>query len=244
MNLVVDIGNTRIKCALFNNNELVELCFYNSFEQLLEDKNLIDRAKQAIIGSVINGAEELQQTLNKQLPTLLFEANTKTPLINDYQSTATLGSDRLLAAVAGYYLYPNSSVLTIDAGTCFKYNFVNDQNHYLGGGISPGLTMRFKALHKFTSKLPLVELDTHFNDLIGTNTQNSMLSGVINGAVVEIDGTIDAYKKIYPHILVLLTGGDSEFLSKRLKNSIFTHQNLVLKGLNHILNYHLESFKS
>lgn len=241
MNLVIDIGNTRIKCALFDANNIIELRFYSYFDELLSDKPFVSRARKAIIGSVVEGAELWQQKLSKLIPTQLFTSSTPTPLVNLYASAATLGSDRLAAAVAGYYLHPNCNVLTIDAGTCIKYNFVNQHNEYLGGGISPGLQMRFKALEHFTSKLPLVSLDENFESLIGNNTQSSILSGVINGCVTEIDGTIDLYKKQFPEILVLLTGGNSDFLAKRLKNSIFAHQNLVLKGLNHILNYNLEA---
>ncbi len=120
MNLVIDIGNTRIKCALFHENELQELRFYNDFNDILNDKDLKSKATNAIIGSVVDGAEEWQQALSKFIPTLLFTSTTKTPLINSYQSFATLGSDRLCASVAGYYLHPNNAVLTIDAGTCVK----------------------------------------------------------------------------------------------------------------------------
>lgn len=241
MNLVIDIGNTRIKCALFQNNALYELKLYNHFNDIINDKPFILKANQAIIGSVVDGTEQWQKELSKFVPTLLFTSVTKTPLVNLYQSVATLGSDRLCASIAGYYLHPNKAVLTIDAGTCIKFNFVNQQNQYLGGGISLGLQMRFKALAHFTSKLPEVTFNETFDTLIGNNTENSILSGVINGCLAEIDGVINEYKKQFPEILVLLTGGNSEFLAKRLKNSIFTHQNLVLIGLNHILNYNLEA---
>lgn len=240
MNLVIDIGNTRIKCALFHQNNLQELLFYNHFNDILNNQQLTSMATHAIIGSVVAGAELWQLKLNDLIPTLLFTNTTKTPLINSYKTIATLGSDRLCASVAGYYLHPNKPVLTIDAGTCIKYNFVNN-NHYLGGGISPGIAMRFKALNEFTSKLPLVEFNQNFNTLIGDNTENSILSGVLNGTIAEIDGIINEYKLQYPEILVLLTGGNSEYLAKQLKNSIFAHQNLVLKGLNDILNYNLEN---
>ncbi len=240
MNLVIDIGNTRIKCALFHKNNLQELRFYNHFKDMMDDEFVTSKATQAILGSVVDGAEQWQQKLNKTIPTLLFTSSTKTPLANLYQSAATLGSDRLCASVASYYLHPNKAVLTIDAGTCIKYNFVNSHNQYLGGGISPGIAMRFKALNEFTSKLPLINFNENFNTLIGNTTENSILSGVLNGAIAEVDGVINEYKLQYPEILVLLTGGNSEYLAKRLKNSIFAHQNLVLKGLNHILNYNLE----
>ncbi len=240
MNLVIDIGNTRIKSALFVGNHQHSVKIHHSFNELLADSEMLCQANYAIIGSVVEGLNPYFELLNQKIPTLIFTPNTKTPLTNLYQSAGTLGSDRLSAAVGGYELHPNRDVLIIDSGTCIKYNFTNRQNEYLGGAISPGLQMRFKAMHHFTSKLPLIKPDFLFTDLVGTNTQNSILSGVLNGSIAEVDGFIDSYKLKYPEILVLLTGGDSEYLAKRLKNSIFAHQNLVLKGLNTILLYNLE----
>ena len=240
MNLIIDIGNTRTKAALFENKACQAFKIYNSLRDLLNDPDFFKNAQKAIITSVVSGQENEYELLNTMIPVIVFTTNTPIPIRNLYQSSATLGSDRLCASIAGFELYPNRDVLSIDAGTCIKYNFVNSQNEYLGGGISPGLTMRFKALEYFTSKLPLVEFDLKNHPLIGNNTQNSIISGVINGSISEVDGIISSYKVQYPQILVLLTGGDSEFLAKQLKNSIFTHQNLVLKGLNHILNYNLE----
>jgi type III pantothenate kinase len=240
LNLVIDIGNTRIKSALYAGNTLYAFKIFNSFDQLLADTEFIHKANQAIIGSVVEGLDSFYESLHQKMPTIIFKSSTKIPLINLYQSATTLGSDRLSAAIASYYLHPNNNVLTIDAGTCIKYNFTNSKNEYLGGAISPGISMRFKALQQFTSKLQLVEPDWSYHNLIGTTTQNSILSGVLNGSVAEVDGIINNYKLQYPEVLILLTGGDSEFLAKRLKNSIFAHQNLVLKGLNDILNYNLE----
>ncbi len=241
MNLVVDIGNTRVKAALFNESGLQHVNYYQNTVQLLSDLSLIQQAKHAIVGSVVKEEESFYETLNKLVPTLVFSTQTIIPLKNRYQSASTLGSDRLAASVGAYYLYPNQNVLVIDCGTCIKYNFTNAANEYLGGGISPGLSMRFKALHEFTSKLPLVEPDLTFKELIGTNTQGSILSGVLNGALAEVEGLIDSYRQQFPQLICVLTGGDAEYLAKRLKNSIFAHPNLVLKGLNDILNYTLEN---
>ena len=240
MNLVIDIGNTRVKAALFQNSNLFELKVYNSAHELLIDLNFINQAKNAIIGSVVDDLNDFYITLHKKIPTIVFNSTTKIPLINLYASAATLGSDRLAASIGAYSLHPNSNVLVIDAGTCIKYNFTNFKNEYLGGSISPGIEMRFKSLEHFTSKLPLINFDASYRELIGENTKNSILSGVINGSIAEIDGIMFDYKSKFPNIICILTGGDSEFLAKRLKNSIFTHQNLVLKGLNDILNYNLE----
>lgn len=241
MNLIIDIGNTRIKAALYNGNTLFELKLFNTIKELLLDTKFIKQANKCIIGSVVDQLEDFYNQLNAILPTIVFTTQTKIPLTNLYKSTATLGSDRLLASVAAYNIYPKCNVLVIDAGTCIKYNFTNYKNEYLGGGISPGIQMRFKALHQFTDKLPLIPFTNDAVNLIGDNTQNSILSGVLNGCVAEIDEIINQYKTQVPDTLFILTGGDSDFLAKRLKNSIFAHQNLVLKGLNDILNYNLEN---
>ena len=236
MNLVLDIGNTRVKAALFNKDVLEQIEYFDSENDVLNNLPFIRQAKKAIIGSVTGNPEGFLSELNALLPSQLFSADSKTPLKNTYQSVSTLGSDRLAASVGAFTLYHDRDVLVVDAGTCIKYNFTNSANEYLGGGISPGLSMRFKALHAFTSKLPLVEADFGYNSLIGTNTTHSILSGVLNGTVAEIEGTISRYTEQYTDLICVITGGDSEHFAKRLKKPIFTHQNLVLRGLNHILN--------
>lgn len=241
MNLAIDIGNTRVKTCLFKGIDPFNLQIYKSLKDLRQDVAFITQAQQAIIGSVVDGLEEDIAKLNSLVPTQIFTSQTKIPLVNAYQSASTLGSDRLSASIGAYTLYPNKNVLVIDAGTCIKYNFTNHKNEYLGGAISPGILMRLKALHQYTSKLPLVEVDFSYSELIGSNTQNSILSGVLNGASAEIEETINRYKQQFPDLICVLTGGDSEYLAKRLKNSIFVHQNLVLKGLNDILNYNIDN---
>lgn len=238
MNLVLDIGNTRVKAGLFNGPELSQFKWFSSTDEVLNDLTFVKQAQKAIIGSVVLEREPFYKALNTLVPTTVFTSETPIPIKNAYASASTLGSDRLAASIGAFELYPAKDVLVIDAGTCIKYNFTNAANHYLGGAISPGLKMRFKAMHDYTSRLPLVEFDEHYDTLIGTSTRDSILSGVINGSVAEIDGFIGLYKEQYPALICVITGGDSEHLAKRLKNSIFTHQNLVLKGLNHILNFH------
>ncbi len=239
MNLIVDFGNTRIKAALFSTS-LVELKVFQSVSELLSDTNFIAKAGDCIVASVTNTHEEFVAELEKKIPVLLFSSSTPLPITNAYKSQQTLGSDRIAASVGGFTLFPNKNVLTIDAGTCIKYNFVDATNVYHGGAISPGLQMRFKALHQFTGRLPLISLDDNFDKLIGENTQESILSGVINGSIFEIDQTINAYRKKYPDLTILITGGDAPFLAKRLKNPIFAHPNLVLSGLNTLLTHYRE----
>ena len=241
MNLVIDIGNTRIKAAVFKDNTLMDLRFFVNTDELLASKELITSCQSAIIGTVVDNVTDFNSKLNTIIPTRLFQATTPIPLKNCYESVATLGSDRIAASIGAYTLYPNCNVLVIDTGTCIKYNFTNSNNEYLGGGISPGLQMRFKALHQFTSKLPLIVFNSEIIDLIGNTTQQSILSGVVKGSVAEIDCIITEYKQQFTDLVCVITGGDSEYLCKQLKNSIFANQNLVLKGLNDILNYNLEN---
>ena len=240
MNLIIDIGNTRVKAALFEKEELKEAFVFSSTDGLLA-AGLIEMyaVKNCILASVVNGIEPFRIVLNINPNVLLFESTTPVPLINKYDTAHSLGSDRLAGAVGGNGLFPDQDVLVIDAGTCIKYNFVNSSNEYLGGGISPGLRMRLKAMHTFTSRLPLLEVAEDFNTLIGTSSKDSMLSGALLGAAAEADGIIDRYKKEYPALKVILCGGDVNFFEKRIKNSIFADQNLILKGLNRILNYNL-----
>jgi type III pantothenate kinase len=240
LNLVVDIGNTRTKTALYQGDTLVDLSIHDHYESIfLED--LIEKSSNIIVGSVLNDVDALLSKLATLKPCQLFTTQTQIPIQNKYQSISSLGSDRIAASIGAYYLYPNNNVLVIDAGTCIKYNFTNSNNEYLGGGISPGIEMRFRALHQLTAKLPIVTFNKNFDELIGNSTENSILSGVINGTIQEIDGVINSYKLNFPNLICVLTGGDAEYLSNRLKNSIFTHQNLVLKGLNDILNYSIET---
>lgn len=149
-----------------------------------------------------------------------------------------MGNDRIALAVAGSQLYPGRDVLIIGAGTCITYDFVSKNNEYFGGSISPGIHMRFKALNTFTDKLPLVQPENK-PELIGNSTVGSITSGVMNGLYSEIDGIIDRYEKNFPEIQTILTGGDIIYFDKMLKNNIFANSNLVLKGLNMILDYNV-----
>jgi type III pantothenate kinase len=241
MQLVIDIGNTRVKAALFLQNNLIHYFVFKNTSELL-NANIIEnhKVKHCILSSVVDGLDEFTKQLKQQTYVLTYTIQTPCPLKNCYESPNTLGSDRLAAAVAGNFLFPNKNVLVIDAGTCIKYNFINNRNQYIGGAISPGLIMRFKALNNFTARLPLLEVDENFNTLIATNSKDNILSGVELGAVAEINSFIDQYKQVYPNINVMLTGGDVNFFEKRLKKPIFAEPYLILKGLNSILNHNLK----
>jgi type III pantothenate kinase len=235
--LVIDLGNTFQKLAVFSGKDMVHMEAPEEITTILLFR-LFDRfaIKSAIISSVIHHEKEIESFLKSRCTCIILDQDTPLPLVNKYGSPETLGKDRLASAVAGSHIFPKRDVLVVDAGTCIKYDFVNAQGEYLGGAISPGLRIRFNALHTFTDKLPLVEL-TGYNSLIGKNTTESLLSGVINGTSAEIDGIIERYREIYPEIQVVLSGGDAEYLVSKLKNEIFAVSNIVLNGLKLILDY-------
>jgi type III pantothenate kinase len=238
MQLVIDIGNTRVKAAVFEQRELLHFYVYPSTAELPAADLIVKHSlKRCIIGSVVNEIEPFVEALSKQIPVLLFNSQTPVPLRNLYKSAHTLGSDRLAAAIGGNAQAPAQDILVIDAGTCIKYNFVNAGNEYIGGAISPGLQMRFKAMNAYTSRLPLLQVDEKYTALTGTDSRESLLAGAQLGAVAEVDGFIDQYRQRFNKIKVFLTGGDADFFAKRLKNPIFADQFLILKGLNEILEY-------
>ncbi len=171
---------------------------------------------------------------------LALSHTTPLPLENLYKTPETLGKDRIAAIVATSINYKGENVLVIDMGTCVTYDFLNANNQYLGGAISPGFEMRFKALNTFTGKLPKVEYKQDTPELIGNSTKNSILSGVFNGLKHEIQETINQYNLQYNNLKVVLTGGDIKLFDLEPKNRIFADKFLVLKGLNEILNYNAE----
>lgn len=239
--LIIDLGNSRAKVAVYVGHEFQGVkCFDNPEPaQLLKPYLESNDLKACIISSVSMQTAPFRELLaGKQL--IEFNAETPLPIINRYMSPSTLGADRLAVAVAAHGLYPGKDVLIIDAGTAITYDFINKNGEYQGGGITAGVHMRFKALNAFTSRLPLVE--ARFPDfLIGRNSEESILTGVMNGIRAEMDGIIEEYKLLYPGIITIFTGGDMFYFEKNLKNNIFAIPNLVLTGLNLILEYNLET---
>ncbi|MES2679504.1 MAG: type III pantothenate kinase [Bacteroidota bacterium] len=240
MNLILDFGNTRVKAGVFDGKDLAVHKIFDSATQLIDHLPAFPPIDKCLIGSVTGAHEAVFETLKKKFNTSLFSTTTPVPLKNLYQSALTLGSDRMAAAVGAYSFYPNSNVLTIDAGTCIKYNFVNADNEYLGGAISPGIPMRLQAMHHYTHALPEIKADENYEKLTGQNTRESLLSGAIIGAALEADGMISRYKTLYPALQIVITGGDSPYLCKQLKNRFFANQNILLYGLNTILNFNIE----
>jgi type III pantothenate kinase len=242
MNLVLDIGNTRVKAALFQNGHVSKTLHFNlSFPEALQELLLGKKVERVIYSSVLKDLPAFITALVNEIPCLEFNAETPIPIKNNYKSASTLGSDRLAAAIGGWKHFPDTNLLIIDTGTCIKYNFVSQAGEYLGGAISPGIDMRLKALHHFTGKLPLVKADYDFNILIGRTTQDSLLSGVLNGAVDEMEGMINRYQAQYNDLIIVLTGGNYHFFEKQLKKRIFALPNIVLEGLNEIIAYNVRN---
>ncbi|WP_296638543.1 type III pantothenate kinase [Polaribacter sp.] len=236
MNLAIDIGNTRVKTAVFEENKLVVIEYFKREEIITKLKKIFKthKIKEAIIANVASVSQEVLEEINKIVRLTRVNSLMKLPFTNAYATPHTLGLDRLALVFSAVLQYESQNVLIIDAGTCITFDFVDKKKKYLGGAISLGVEMRYKSLNHFTSKLPLLDVTTP-NQFIGNSTEESIHSGVVNGVVQEIDGVISQYKNKYLDLTVVLTGGDTNFLSKQLKSSIFANQNFLLEGLNRIL---------
>ncbi|WP_430813579.1 type III pantothenate kinase [Carboxylicivirga sp. RSCT41] len=242
MNLVIDRGNTQVKYGIFDQCQLIH-SDYSDFLDKQHVKQLSEKfhIERIIVSTVVNDRhKELINNLSL-INCPIVELNTDTPLPFQwhYQSKETIGKDRLAAVAGAISLYANCNLLVIDAGTAITYEVVNDNNEFLGGNISPGMAMRFKALNTFTSRLPLLDKNPD-QQLIGESTTGAIQAGVQNGVVFEIDGLINELSMQYKHLKTIITGGDAEFFAQKLKNPIFVHPNLVLIGLNRILEYNAQ----
>ncbi len=237
MNLAIDIGNTQIKSGLFDKEELKEVFAPGtSIEEVLANKKI----KYAIISKTGVNDEVEYWLKEKKIKTVVLSHQLKLPLEILYKTPETLGADRIAGSVAASALFADQNVLKIDFGTCITYDFVNNRHQYLGGAISPGMIMRFKALHNYTAKLPLVDPMQYLNyELTGSDTATSMLSGVVNGMKEEVGGIIKEYNQRFGNLQVVGTGGDAGFFVTLLKNEIFARPYLVLEGLNRILNFNI-----
>ncbi len=239
LNLVIDIGNSRTKIALFNEHDLlfnvpIDHLTIGHVQMLKDEHPMLDKA---ILSTVKPYSAELKQFLNENFSQFLeLDHQTALPIENLYGTPETLGKDRLAAAVGANELFPNQNLLIIDAGTAITYDLVSEKNQFVGGNISPGLEMRFKALNHFTGKLPLVNCSDEFK-AIGTNTDEAIRAGVQNGILFEMMQTIEYFSKNYPNLMVVMTGGDASFFERKLNYSIFVHVNLTLIGLNRILEF-------
>jgi type III pantothenate kinase len=242
MNLIVDVGNTSIKLAVFEDRKLIGRidCDHQNFLKCLDEisKNF-KKIEHTMVSSVGNFEEKYLSVLKKRYCLHVLSDRTKLPFKNCYETPNTLGADRIALISASSFMYKNKNVLVIDAGTCVTYDIKNSKNEYLGGAISPGLYMRYKALNVFTEGLPLLDRNERIMD-VGNTTDASIHLGVVTGLINEIDGFIDYYSKKYDDLTVILTGGDSNFLLDRLKNDIFANSNFLLEGLNYILEKNID----
>lgn len=233
MNLAVDYGNSRIKAGLFENHHLVEHVQFESDPQF-EAWLGAHRFEHVIISSVTRNTDHILQVIKCDGAKLVMSQSILLPLTIKYATPLTLGVDRIAAACGAIEIMPNRDCLVIDMGTCINYEFVDDQLNYHGGAISPGVKMRFDAMHTFTARLPLI----HLNDkvaLTGNSTETCMQSGVMNGVLSELEGIIALYREKYPSMGVILCGGDAHIFENKLKQPIFVAPNLVLRGLNSIM---------
>ncbi len=242
MNLVIDIGNSLTKVAIFEKGEIVQTICYDVLDvsRLKSLWSIYPGLKSAILSSVASVDAGLLKVLCDDFDHFIeFDQKTPVPVDNLYESKETLGLDRIAAAVGGVTLFPGKNLLVIDAGTAITFDLVDKNNCFLGGNISPGLKMRFKSLNKFTQKLPLISYADDWQK-IGKTTEAAIRAGVQNGLIFEIDGMIDHVHKEWPDCQVILTGGDSFFFEKKLKNTIFVKFEITLLGLNRILEYNAE----
>jgi type III pantothenate kinase len=240
MLLAIDIGNTNIKTAVFEGDKLLRYYSFDKCETLNNFKKIFIENKNihfSITSSVGNIEEESINYLKAN--TIFLEVNHQFqfPFSNMYTTPTTLGVDRMVLMAGAALLYSKKNVLVIDCGTCVTYDFINKNEEYFGGAISPGLNMRYKALHTFTAKLPLLK-NSLPKDFLGESTNESIYSGVVNGLLHEIDGFISQYSLKFQHLTIILTGGDAEFLAKSLKSTIFAHSNFLLESLNALFHYY------
>lgn len=234
MLLTIDVGNSRIKVAVFEHNKQVDFFIFETNEALKNFENIFQKypnLQKIILSSVGKLDEEVVNFIKSQFQTEIIDHKSKFPFTNLYATPETLGIDRMVLAAGATLIYPNQNKLIIDAGTCITYDFVNAENQYLGGAISPGIKIRYKSLNNYTSKLPLLTLSEDF-EIIGNSTKSAIHSGVINGVIFEIEGFISQYSLKNQDLTIILTGGDAEFLAKRLKSTIFANSNFLLESLN------------
>jgi type III pantothenate kinase len=242
MNLVIDVGNTRAKLGVFDGSDMLFSCavdYSDVYDQIdkLKSEFIIDAAIYSNVSGTLGG---LRNYLQNEFYTLELNKNTSLPIKIAYSSPDTLGVDRRALSVAGALSSQGKACLIIDMGSCITFDFVTSENIYLGGAISPGARMRFRAMNKFTNSLPLVDLFESDN-LIGNNTTHSLNNGVYFGIIAEIDAYIDKIRSKYGEIKVFITGGEHDFFVNKLKNSIFADRNFLLHGLNEILGYNFKN---
>ena len=229
--LCLDFGNTRLKAAIFENNLFKEEIILPddsdvTIEQLLE----VHRPQKSILSSVISHNPAIEEILTAKTRFHKLSHITKINFTTPVGKPESIGADRLALIAAAVHYFPGKNNLVIGLGSCITYNFINQYHQFLGGGISPGMEMRFKSMHEHTALLPLVQKNWNF-PIIGYDTKTNLHSGVIAGMAFEIGGFIDFYAEKYGNFNVVLTGGDAGYFARQLKNKIFADFNFLFKGL-------------
>ncbi|QYJ69403.1 type III pantothenate kinase [Flavobacterium litorale] len=239
MLLAIDIGNTKIKVAVFDADTLVNKLSFNKGDIKHEIQKLFTQyaeISKIVLSSVGEEDAQLLLWLQTQGSLTIINRNSDFPFTNCYKTPKTLGIDRMVLSAGAVLQFPQQNRLVIDAGTCITYDFIDRANQYIGGAIAPGLRLRYESMHNFTAKLPLLypEIPASY---VGTTTKQAMHSGVVNGLLYEIEGFMHRYIEQYGNVVIILTGGDAEFLAKRLKNTIFVNSNFLLESLNKLYLY-------
>jgi type III pantothenate kinase len=235
MNLALDFGNTTTKAGVFNQRKLLHVETHSTFTEKTAGAILKKFPVEAsTLSSVISNTKDIERLLKRKTHFIRLNPSTPNPINNLYRTPRTLGMDRLANVIGAHSLYPKKKVLVISAGTCITYDVITAEGNYFGGNISPGVDMQLKAMHTFTARLPLVPKKMT-RELFGRSTAQAMLTGVIKGTAFEMKGFIAAYRKKYPALRVIITGGDASFFVTMLESKIFAVPHLVLHGLNEIL---------
>ncbi len=231
MKLAIDIGNTFVKIGFFENNLLVKVAERLTLPAAIELlKNTT--AETVVLCDVANKAEAITTILPENTVIQKLTYQTPVPIQNKYETPQTLGMDRLAAVLGAYHLFPNKNCLVIDAGSCITYDFLTATGTYLGGAIALGLQLRFRALHEYTAKLPLLQATDQPLTPIGTNTQTAIQSGVIFGLTEEIRGIIRYYEQNFGEVQVIFCGGDAQFLAAKIQQpTVQVQPYLLLYGL-------------
>ncbi|MFT4524750.1 MAG: type III pantothenate kinase [Granulosicoccus sp.] len=231
VNLTLDIGNTSTSAAIFNGAEIVIQAKIQKPEEL--ERILVNYRISACAVSNVNADDQIPQVIRALSP-ITVDHKTNLPITVEYSTPETLGSDRICAAIGGHALYPNNTVLTVDLGTCIKYELITSDGIYKGGNIAPGMKMRYKSLATGTANLPLIKAANRYSDF-GRSTEEAIINGVQLGIECEIEAMIERSKALFPDLITIMTGGDLPHFDKALKTTIFAHPLLVLHGLNEII---------
>jgi type III pantothenate kinase len=240
--ICIDAGNSFVKVALMQQSTVLSQAVIpvDDTAQLQEYIESLPVADGAMLSTVSQPAEKMRNWLLPKVPLCMeLTHHTPLPIVNTYRTPETLGKDRIAAVAGAFALYSGKNVLIIDAGTALTIDFLDKQKKYRGGNISPGLMMRFQALHDYTEKLPLLAPAAH-SHLLGDSTESAITAGILNGIIFEIEQYINHFQENYPEIICVITGGDTIFLEDKLKKRIFAEPNLVLIGLENIFNFNLK----